>query len=107
MVKIIIENLAEKEVIVGETHRSALAVFQEHHIDWLHTCGGKARCTSCKMIVTSGMDGLSGLTTVEKNYRRQRLLGENERLACQVRVTSTIRVAVPEETKLPHVTYSF
>lgn len=106
MVKIIIENLGQKEVVVSDPNKTALQQFQANYIDWLQACGGKGRCTSCKMIVTEGAEQLGELTIPEQGYRNQRLLKPNERLACQVKVTGNISVRVPDETKLAHVKYS-
>ena len=106
MVKIIIENLGQKELPVNDLNKTALQLFQSHFIDWLHACGGKGRCTTCKMAVVQGMQNLSEPTMAEIDYRKQRLLEDNERLACQVRVNGTITVRVPDESKLPHLKYS-
>ena len=106
MVKIIIENLGQKEVPLTELNKTALYQFHANYIDWMHECGGKGRCTTCKMIVLKGMEHLSGVTHVEKKYAEEGLLRENERLACQVRVSGDITVKVPEGSKLPHIKYT-
>lgn len=106
MVKIIIENLGQKEVAVTGVNKTALQHFHADFIDWLHACGGKGRCTTCKMIVVEGMDRLGDLTVAEIEYRRQGLLAENERLACQTKVSDNVKVRVPEESKLPHLRYT-
>lgn len=105
MVKIIIENLGQKELLLTELNKTALYQFHSNYVDWMHSCGGKGRCTTCKMIVLNGMEHLSGITPVEKKYAEEGLLAENERLACQVRVNGNITVKVPEESKLPHLKY--
>ncbi len=106
MVKIIIENLGQKELPLTENNKTALHQFQINYIDWMHECGGKGRCTTCKMIVLEGMENLSGQTQAEKKYEQEGLLKRNERLACQVRVTGELRIRVPDESKLPHIKYS-
>jgi len=106
MVKIIIENLAQKEVLLTEVNKTALYQFQANYIDWMHECGGKGRCTSCKMIILNGMENLSSPTPAEKKYGQEGLLNSNERLACQVRVLGDITVKVPDESKLAHMKYT-
>ncbi len=106
MVKIIIENLGQREVQVTTLNKTALQHFQTNFIDWMHDCGGKGRCTTCKMIIVEGMDQLGNLTGAEKDYRRQGLLNENERLACQACVLGSVTVRVPDDSKLPHMRYS-
>lgn len=86
--------------------RSILATLQAERIDWMHACGGKGRCTTCKFSVVSGAAHLSPTTTHEARYRQQGDLRDSERLACQVRATGDVVIRVPEEGKLPHIKYS-
>lgn len=106
MVKITIENLAKKELEVNDLSLPVLRHLHNHFVDWLHTCGAKGRCTTCKMIVVSGMENLSPITPAEKNYRHLGALKLNERLACQCRVSGDVLIRVPDEYKLQHVQYS-
>ena len=106
MVKIIIENLGQKELTVSDLSKSALRHFHTHFVDWMYACGGKGRCTTCKMIVLKGEENLTSQTPAEKKYRDEGLLAENERLACQVRITGDVCVRVPDDSKLPHLTYT-
>ena len=106
MVKIIIENLAQKELLLSGASGSALQHFQAHFVDWMHACGGKGRCTTCRMIILKGAEHLGRLTPAEEKYRSEGLLRDNERLACQVRVTRDLVIRVPEDSKFPHITYT-
>jgi ferredoxin, 2Fe-2S len=105
MVKIVIENMARKEV-TGKAGSSALRLLHENQVDWMHACGGKGRCTTCKMIVVTGAEALGPLTDAEHRYRANNELGVNERLACQTKITNNCCVRVPEEYKLPHLNYT-
>ncbi len=107
MVKIVIENLAQKEVFGIGQRTSVLKLLQSNYIDWMHACGAKGRCTTCKCIVLEGMESLSAETKPELKYRAQGVLRKNERLACQVTITGDVRISVPEEYKLPHLHYTF
>lgn len=106
VVKITIENLAQKEVVVLDSSQSLLKIFLNEYIDWMHACGGKGRCTTCKMEVVAGMEQLSPPTQPELKYREQGRLKENERLACQTCAIGNCRVLVPDECKMPHMNYS-
>lgn len=123
MVKIVIENLGQKEITVNDpaltavtagAGRSILRLIQEAGIDWMTDCGGKGRCTTCKAIVISGGDNLTGTTPAEQKYRDMGALNSNERLTCQARlreaqedvVRNDIVIRVPDEFKLRHVKYS-
>ena len=106
MVKIVIENLAQKQLSDVDPSKSILTVVQSHFIDWMHACGGKGRCTTCKMVVIEGMDQLSRLTPAELKYRSLGQLAETERLACQTRALGPCRIRVPDESKMPHLDYT-
>ena len=106
MVKIVIENLAQKELSLVDASKSILQLVQSNFIDWMHACGGKGRCTSCKILVVEGMENLSTITPVEIKYRSLGQLAENERLACQTRALGSCRIRVPEESKVPNTDYT-
>jgi hypothetical protein len=77
MVKIVIENLAQKELAPVDPSKSILQVVQ-----------------------------LSQLTPAELKYRSLGQLAENERLACQTRALGSCRILIPEESKMPHMHYT-
>lgn len=106
IMKIKIENLNNREVVTAEKSKPLLKHLHAHHIDWLHACGEKGRCTTCKVIVVSGEESLSALSRFEEKYREVGALKNDERLACQVLVDGDIVIRVPEDSKLPHIVYS-
>lgn len=105
MTRIVIRNLG-KTVEVSGFSKTILKAVQEAGIDWMHACGGKGRCTTCKAIILEGEDSLEPLTVAEIRYQHQGLLRSGQRLACQAIVTGDITVQVPDESKLPHLTYT-
>jgi 2Fe-2S ferredoxin len=106
MAKILIQNVFGKILSVENPEKTLLQHFHDNRLDWMHACGGKGRCTTCKVIVLEGMTNISPLTGAEQRYRAQRALKLNERLSCQVSVLGDIVVSAPEEYKLPHVHYN-
>jgi 2Fe-2S ferredoxin len=106
MARIMIENLFKKTLLVTDHSKTLLKHFQDHAMDWMHTCGGKGRCTTCKVIITEGESNLDDLTRSEKNYSREGALGPHERLACQAKIHGDVRLRVPKEYQLPHIEYS-
>ncbi|MBX2968631.1 MAG: (2Fe-2S)-binding protein [Cyclobacteriaceae bacterium] len=104
MTRIVIQNLG-KSIEVNGFSKTILKAVQEEGIDWMHACGGKGRCTTCKAIVLEGEANLEPLTAAELRYQKQGLLRAGERLACQAVVTGDVTVRVPEESKLPHLLY--
>lgn len=106
MPRIRIKNLQGKILEYPSERKSMLIAFQEIGQDWMHSCGGKGRCTTCGFTVLEGMDELSEPTRVEIGFRKEGRLGENQRLACQTRCTGEVTVEVPEKNQLPHLTYT-
>ena len=108
MPTIIIKNLNNTTLQAPNNNSlSVLNIIHGEHIDWMFACGGKGRCTTCRMIVVSGQQNLPAHTEPELNYRKRGLLKHNERLACQIGVLGDISIEVPEQTKFPHITYSY
>src|SRR5215207_3530347 len=105
MPKLIVQNLFDKEVYVAPGQK-VLTALQQAGIDWMYACGGKGRCTTCRIIVEEGMAGFGPLSEAEERYREQNRLQENERLTCQCLLSQDARGRVPEQTKFPHMDYS-
>ena len=100
-----IENLPGAPIEVP-ADATLLAALQAASHDWMHACGAKGRCTTCRVQVLAGAEHLAPLTTAEERYRDAGRLLPNERLTCQARLLSGNVVGrVPEATKLPHVRY--
>lgn len=106
MAKIQIDNLFGKTIDIDNAGRTLLQHFHDNMLDWMHACGGKGRCTTCKVIVVNGMENLEPLTAAELRYVNLKALKSNERLSCQAKVTGDVVVSAPSEYKLPHVNYS-
>ena len=51
-----------------------------------HDCGGQARCSTCRILVQTGMDQLSSVNEKEAALRKVLPFPENVRLACQTYV---------------------
>jgi 2Fe-2S ferredoxin len=105
MPKLILQNLYQKEVLVAPGQKILTAIGATG-IDWMHACGGKGRCTTCRIIILEGMEGFGELTPPEIKYREQGRLKENERLTCQCALQADAVGRVPEGTKFPHQRYS-
>ncbi|MCC5943736.1 MAG: (2Fe-2S)-binding protein [Bernardetiaceae bacterium] len=105
MPEICITNMHDK-IIVATSPKSLLESILQSHTDWLHSCGGKGRCTTCKAIIIEGEKNLTPQTAAEKKYQALNQLADNERLACQCAVRGNIKIAVPDENKMPHIDYS-
>src|SRR5829696_587761 len=93
MPKVTAETAEGTREIGAEAGRKLVLVLEDAGIDILHRCGGKAKCTTCRVEVLSGDPGEIG------EAERDRLametgLAENVRLSCQVRVIDDMKVKV-------------
>jgi ferredoxin, 2Fe-2S len=104
MARIVIQNLG-KSLEAIDLSKTILQHVHDSHIDWMHACGGKGRCTTCKAIILEGEANLTPLTKAELHYKKQGLLNNRERLACQTRILGEVTVQIPEEGQLPHLIY--
>ena len=106
MPKLTVQNLAQLQVKIAPGQTLLKALQAQGH-DWMHACGGKGRCTTCRIIVLQGLEHFGPLTEAEIRYRSWGRLQDNERLACQCTLESGDATGkVPEQTKLPHLIYS-
>ena len=104
---IIIENLHQTEIKTKQTDRKVIDLIHENYTDWMHACGKKGKCTTCKMIVLSGMENLSPKSAAEERFYQLGRLKADERLTCQTRLLKgSLNIMVAEEDKLPHISYS-
>lgn len=101
-----IENLFKKTLEASDYSKTLLKHFHDHHIDWMYDCGGKGRCTTCKVMIREGGEYFSPLTAPEHKYRQMGALRQGERLACQAKISGDVCLMVPDECKLRHVLYS-
>lgn len=106
MSKILIRNLNNKTVIANDSSSSILDIIHNEGMDWMHACGGKGRCTTCKMVIHAGIDSFGSDTEAEEKLRALDKLQDNERLACQNHLSGDIEISVAEKNKFPHIEYS-
>ncbi len=104
MANIILDNLQSKRIITKDKSEKLLHILLRE-TDWMHACGGKGRCTTCKMQVLEGSENLSEITEAEKKYIKLNKLHSDERLACQVSTNGDLTIRVKKENQLPHLRY--
>jgi 2Fe-2S ferredoxin len=105
MPKLKVQNLFQQEVFVWPGQK-VLAAIQENGIDWMHACGKKGRCTTCRILVLEGIMAFGELSPAEQKFRNLGRLGEQERLTCQCTLVGDAVGKIPNETKFPHLNYS-
>ncbi|MDP9173794.1 MAG: 2Fe-2S iron-sulfur cluster-binding protein [Planctomycetota bacterium] len=82
MPKLTVEGVGTFEVPAGK--RLVLALIDEARIDQMHSCGGNARCTTCRVRFISGEP--NKVTMAERDILSSRGLGATHglRLSCQM-----------------------
>lgn len=107
MPRIVIQNLFNREIYSKVANRKVIELIHENGIDWMHACGKKGRCTTCKIILVEGEENLSPRTPAEENFANMGRLKSNERLSCQAQLCKgDLIVRVAEINKFPHLEYS-
>jgi 2Fe-2S ferredoxin len=104
MAFIVIDNLQSKRIISKDKREKLLHILLAE-TDWMHACGGKGRCTTCKLQILEGQEHVSERTDAENKYIKMGKLQSDERLACQVTISGDIKIQVKKETQLPHLNY--
>ena len=87
MVKVTVPEHGTFEVEKGTKLVLAL---EDNGVDILHRCGGKAKCTTCRVKLIDGE--LGPLTDIEKEAFAAKGLDESLRLSCQVRLDGDVTV---------------
>lgn len=82
----------EKSFEVESGKKLVLAI-EDAGIDIRHSCGGNARCTTCRVQILDGQP--APMTDLERErLAREASLGPDIRLSCQIRVESDLNVRV-------------
>lgn len=102
-----VQNLPAAAAVPVPSGATLLAALHAAGLDWMHACGAKGRCTTCRLFVTDGAEALTPPTGPELRYLAAGRLLPEERLTCQARLASgTVTGRVPEATQLPHLQYT-
>ena len=71
---------------------SLLDVSIQHKIPHLHECGGRGRCTTCRVRVLDGIQNLSPRTQLERTSSHARKWDSSIRLACQAYAKGDVKL---------------
>jgi class 3 adenylate cyclase len=82
--------------------QTLLAALVQAHVPLAHACGGKARCSTCRVRVVEGSDALEPRTEAECAMAATLRFDDQTRLACQTRIRGdvTVRRLVIDDTDL-------
>lgn len=85
MGKFMIELLGDIPVQISEG-QTILEASLEAGVPHFHACGGKGKCSTCRILVRGGFENITELTPKEVAIRKQVSFPPNVRLACQTYV---------------------
>lgn len=72
--------------------KTLLDVSRDNRIPHMSVCGGRARCSTCRVVVMGDQDGLSPVGPAERKLLDLINAEPNMRLACQARVTGDVGI---------------
>ena len=99
MPRIKAETATEPKEFEAEAGRKLVLAIEDAGIDILHRCGGKAKCTTCRVEVLAGDPG--EMQEPERNrLAAETGLAENVRLSCQVHVQDDLHVRVINQSSV-------
>ena len=99
MPKVTAETAEGTREFAAEAGRKLVLVIEDGGVDILHRCGGKAKCTTCRVEVLGGDPG--EMQEAERNrLAAETGLAENVRLSCQVYVQDDLHVRVLNQSSV-------
>jgi ferredoxin len=99
MPKITAETAEGAREFEAESGRKLVLAIEDNGVDILHRCGGKAKCTTCRVEVLEGDAG--EMQEAERNrLSAETGLAENVRLSCQVHVRGDMHVRVLNQSSV-------
>ncbi len=80
-------------VISAPIGRSILEALRDEGVPHASVCGGRARCTTCRVRVTDGLAALAAPSAMEQQALARIEAPSNVRLACQTRPRHSVAIA--------------
>jgi 2Fe-2S ferredoxin len=84
----------EVDAAEGET---LLDIALDNEIELDHNCGGNCACSTCHVIIESGLETLNPISEEEDEMLEEAYgLTEKSRLSCQIIVSDDLTVRIPD-----------
>lgn len=97
-----LKSLPDNQTLELHEGESVLEAARREHIPLAHACGGKAKCSTCRIWILEGAESCPERDEAEQTLSDRVGLGDNVRLACQLRPTGdvTFRRLILDDTDL-------
>ncbi len=97
-----LRSLPDNITIDCAAGESVLEAARRAHLPIAHACGGKAKCSTCRIWILEGVEACPAKETLERELTARLGLSDDIRLACQLRPTGdvTFRRLVLDDTDL-------
>ena len=82
----------DRELRLDTPHTSLLELALANGVAHFHECGGRARCSTCRVRVLDGLERLSPRSPQEERFARRLGWTNDIRLACQTRILGDVEV---------------
>jgi class 3 adenylate cyclase/hemoglobin-like flavoprotein len=79
-------------VLEGGLGKTLLEISLANGIPHQNACGGNARCSTCRVVITSGIQNLSPRNSEETKLAKRLGFPDDVRLACQTRVGGPVKL---------------
>ena len=79
------------EKAAGTALQTLLQISQQNGIPHMSECGGRTRCSTCRVLILDGQENCLPRNQIEARLARIKGLPPDIRLACQTRVTGPVR----------------
>lgn len=87
-----IQYLTDGKTIKVGNDTTLLRASLDHGIAHMHACGGKAKCSTCRVLVTKGPENCCPRNVDETRLASLRHFGDEIRLACQTTINGDVTI---------------
>jgi adenylate cyclase len=87
-----VSYVIEKKEVEAEPDETILHVSLSSGIPHAHACGGNARCSTCRVLITEGLDNCAPRNEKEQALAERLHFGADVRLACQTTINDDVKL---------------
>lgn len=87
--------LPDNKIVESSHGESVLQALTRAKIPLGHSCGGNGTCSTCRILIISGVEKLNPRTELEQEMATDRNFAEHERLGCQTEPVDDLVIKIP------------